>query len=89
MKMKFRTFYDIKDSDILSCNAGDGKAVKQYHLDEKLHQIVPTIDEKTGEHITHSLYDDIQKIEEYIYIKTNSSLKINLNPLKLKNFVFE
>lgn len=75
--MKFRTFYDIKDSDIIPCNAGDGKAVKQYHLDEKLHQIVPTIDEKTGEHITHSLYDDIQNNLDY----TNYKKLLEINGL--------
>ena len=75
--MKFRTFYDIKDSDIGACNAGDGKAVKQYHLDEKLHQIVPTIDEKTGEFITHSLYDDIQNNLDY----TNYKKLLEINGL--------
>lgn len=81
MKMKFRTFYDIKDSDIGSCNAGDGKAVKQYHLDEKLHKIVPTIDEKTGERITHNLYQDIQNNLDYTNYK--KLLEINgLPPLE-------
>lgn len=75
--MKFRTFYDIKDSDIGACNAGDGKAVKQYHLDEKLHQIVPTIDEKTGERITHNLYEDIQNNLDY----TNYKKLLEINGL--------
>ncbi len=75
--MKFRTFYDIKDSDIGACNAGDGKAVPQYHLDEKLHQIVPTIDEKTGERITHNLYEDIQNNLDY----TNYKKLLEINGL--------
>ncbi len=82
--MKFRTFYDIKDSDIIPCNAGDGLAVKQYHLDEKLHQIVPTIDEKTGEHITHNLYQDIQNNLDYTNYK--KLLEINgLPPMPIES----
>lgn len=77
MKMKFRTFYDIKDSDIIPCNAGDGKAVKQYHLDEKLHQIVPTIDETTGKQVTHNLYEDIQNNLDY----TNYKKLLEINGL--------
>lgn len=82
--MKFRTFYDIKDSDIIPCNAGDGMAVKQYHLDEKLHQIVPTLDETTGEHITHNLYQDIQNNLDYTNYK--KLLEINgLPPMPIQS----
>ncbi len=79
--MKFRTFYDIKDSDIVVSRAGNGENVPQYYLDEKLHRIVPTIDEKTGEQITHNLYQDIQNNKEYTDYK--KLLEINgLPPLE-------
>lgn len=81
MKMKFKTFYDIKDSDIVANRSGNGLAKLQYHLNDKLHRIVPTLDEKTGEQITHNLYEDIQNNKSFTNYK--KLLEINgLPPLE-------
>lgn len=85
--MKFRTFYDIKDSDIVVSNPGNGEAVPQYYLDEKLHRILPKIDEKTGKQITHNLYQDIQNNKDYTNYKR--LLEINGLPPLENNYTGE
>lgn len=45
--------------EIVSTCAGDGKAVKQFYLDEKIGEIKPLLD-ADGKQVYHSLYDDIQ-----------------------------
>lgn len=56
--IKFKTEFTQDCSKFVS-NAGNGKAVPQYELDEN-NKVVPVIDEKTGEQVVHNLYKDIQ-----------------------------